>query len=256
MHMPEAELRAYLRIFIPEDRIEHVLDQVALGGLEIDAREEWQLFELAHREVARDKRVTVELEAAVLLEEVGLSSEDVDKILSLDVPPPDTDSSTSEPEVAEPEPVEPEPEPAGPEVAEPEPEPAGPDVAEPEPAEPEQMEPEPEQADVLPDERPQDGDTKGAGVQEASPAVRVHPSSPWRLITVAIVLTVLVVFLTVAVFTDAGQERLARMGLPPQVWIGVMVGLMAGGLAFLAAETAMGPRDTPVEDGEEENSTQ
>lgn len=237
--MPEAELRAYLRIFIPEDRIEHVLDQVALGGLEIDAREEWQLFELAHREVARDKRVTVELEAAVLLEEVGLSSEDVDKILSLDVPPPDTDSSTSEPEVAEPEP-----------------EPAGPDVAEPEPAEPEQMEPEPEQADVLPDERPQDGDTKGAGVQEASPAVRVHPSSPWRLITVAIVLTVLVVFLTVAVFTDAGQERLARMGLPPQVWIGVMVGLMAGGLAFLAAETAMGPRDTPVEDGEEENSTQ
>ena len=84
VHMPEAELRAFLRVFLPEERVEPALDSIALMGLEIEATDPLELFVLAHMEVEPDPRVTLESEAVVLVEEVGLDAVDVSAILGIE----------------------------------------------------------------------------------------------------------------------------------------------------------------------------
>ena len=90
VHMPEEELRAFLRVFVPQEQIEAALDTVALLGLEAEVTQPLELFAIAHLEVARDPRVTREAEAVVLVEEAGLSAAEVGVVLGMAVPEVET----------------------------------------------------------------------------------------------------------------------------------------------------------------------
>ncbi len=85
VRFPEEQLTTYLRVFIPDGRIGDVLDQVAQAAVESDVQDEIELYALTHWLMDTDERRTPEVEAVVLVEEVGLDPHDVAIILDLQV---------------------------------------------------------------------------------------------------------------------------------------------------------------------------
>ena len=85
MHFPEQQLTTYLRVFLPDARIDGMLDEIAQAAIESDVADTITFFSLAHWLMDADDRRTPAMEAVVLVEEVGLSDADVAVILDQDV---------------------------------------------------------------------------------------------------------------------------------------------------------------------------
>ncbi len=243
VHMPEAELRAFLRVFLPEERVEPALDSIALMGLEIEATDPLELFVLAHMEVEPDPRVTLESEAVVLVEEVGLDAVDVSAILGIEesavidaVDRAWADHDEPAQDGADHDELEPESE-SEPE-SEPEPEvvrDAGPlDRTVELPGVPLQA---PESLAPAPD-----GDRPAA---EPPPVLVAPRRRPWAAIIGTVAAVVTIGGLGLVATSDAGQQILAMQGIDPFVFVAVIVGLVFGGMAFVRAGSSPPPVDQP-----------
>lgn len=235
VHMPEAELRAFLRVFLPEERVEPALDSIALMGLEIEATDPLELFVLAHMEVEPDPRVTLESEAVVLVEEVGLDAVDVSAILGIE-----ESAVIDAVDRAWADHDEPAQDGADHDEPEPEPEPevvldAGPlDRTVELPGVPLQA---PESLAPAPD-----GDRPAA----VPPPVLVAPRRrPWAAIIGTVAAVVTIGGLGLVATSDAGQQILAMQGIDPFVFVAVIVGLVFGGMAFVRAGSSPPPVDQP-----------
>lgn len=211
MHFPEEQLTTYLRVFMPEDRIDDVLDQIAQAAIECAVDDEMELYALAHWLMDADDRRTHDVEAAVLVEEVGLAPAEVAFILDLEVADVEAAVATGWAELDQPMP---------------------------EPGEPE---PEPEPAAFEP--------AMAAPPVTTAPAARRTPRRAMPLVVGGIVVGGLVV-LAVAMFSAAGQARLNAAGLDPVVTFLVVVLLIGGGTALVRAGAApprpADPSDEPA----------
>ncbi|WP_157965588.1 hypothetical protein [Euzebya rosea] len=260
MHMPEAELRAFLRVFLPEERVEPALDSIALMGLEIEATDPLELFVLAHMEVEPDPRVTLESEAVVLVEEVGLDAVDVSAILGIEEsavieavdrawadhgnPEASVDADAEVvPDAAPDVDVEPEVD-AAPEVdVEPEVD-AAPEVD----VEPESM----DRTVELPGLPLQTVESSASApdieaVEGDAPPVLVAPRRrPWGAIIGTVAAVVTIGGLGLVATSEAGQQILAMQGIDPFVFVAVIFGLVFGGIAFVRAGSTPPPVDQPV----------
>lgn len=209
VHFPEEQLTTYLRVFMPKDRIDDVLDQIAQAAIESEVDDEMELFALAHWLMDADDRRSDDLEAAVLVEEVGLPLEEVAFILDLEVADVRAAVASTWAELdVRPSAV---PEPGG------EPEPVAVPVAV----------------------------SRLVAVPGAPPAARGRVV-PW--LVVGLVVLGLGV-LAGAMFSAAGQARLNAVGLDPVVALLVVVGFIGGGTALLKAGGAPGPGPADPSDG-------
>ena len=256
VHMPEAELRAFLRVFLPEERVEPALDSIALMGLEIEATDPLELFVLAHMEVEPDPRVTLESEAVVLVEEVGLDAVDVSAILGIEetavidaVDRAWADHDGADHDGADHDDPDPEPDP--------DPDPESGSESDPESAP--EADPESESLDAgpldrtvelpgVPLEAPEppapapDEDRAAAG----PPPVLVAPRRrPWGAIIGTVAAVGAIGGLGLVATSDAGQQILAMQGIDPFVFVAVIVGLVFGGMAFVRAGSSPPPLDQP-----------
>ena len=269
--MPEEELRAFLRVFVPQEQIEAALDTVALLGLEAEVTEPLELFAIAHLEVARDPRVTRELEAVVLVEEAGLTEADAAVVLGMSEEEVQAVvaaaweglAPAAEPEVPEPEvPSDGGGTPDA--VSSPQPTSSGADPTEAAPPVGETAElvamPVPgDDADrpasgapVEASGAPVEVEASGAPVVVEAPPVRVARRSPLRWLLGAGAAIVLIAVLGIAAFSAAGQQRLRLLGLDPLVLVGLMMLLIVGGLALARAGSEEGFTDQPLEGSAEE----
>lgn len=243
--MPESDLRAFLRVFMSEERIEASLDSIALMGLEIEATDPLELFVLAHMEVDEDPRVTIEAEAVVLMEEVGLDVDQVAAILGMEA-----DAVTQAVEAAWADSGDPHPDP------QPDPDPDPPadpqDVHSVPDAEPSAQIPEEEgspqegaqDVHLVPDAEPsaQVPEEEGSPEEGAEPepeadppAVAVVPRRPVGLMVGGVVVLVAIVALAIPVFSPEGRLRVQAQGMDPVLALAVLALLLLGGWSFLRA---------------------
>ena len=236
VHMPEAELRAFLRVFLPEERVEPALDSIALMGLEIEATDPLELFVLAHMEVEPDPRVTLESEAVVLVEEVGLDAIDVSAILGIEESAVIEAVDRAWADHGDPE-VEP--------VTDAEP------VTEVEnegDLEPESM----DRTVELPGLPLQAAESSASAtdieaVEGDAPPVLVAPRRrPWGAIIGTVAAVVTIGGLGLVATSEAGQQILAMQGIDPFVFVAIIFGLVFGGIAFVRAGSTPPPVDQPV----------
>ncbi|MGI9016544.1 MAG: hypothetical protein ACR2HR_05460 [Euzebya sp.] len=240
MHFPEEQLITYLRVFLPQDQIEAVLDEVAEAALKSDVDDEIGFFSLAHWLMQTDDRRTDEMEAVVLVEEVGFPAGDVAIILDMTL------------EVVQQAVQQAWVEAVGMEEGETD-QPT--DSIEPEPAREQGPDPDPDE--------PEHGqDQKGVRVtcEPLVVATPVDDSVPRGIckgrITIGRVLAAIgvvgLIVLGIAVFSVAGQARLLAQGFNPKVAFLVVSGLVVAGGALLLAggsdrdESATSAKQTPT----------
>lgn len=282
MHLPELELTAYLGVFLPPDVVEEVLDHVALTGLEAETEDVLDLYVYAHEELHRRARVDPEVERDVLGDEGGLTLDEVSRVLAaaaapepgavqpedagadgaqppeelrvaVDLGPRETEVQVrvlgvavaqagapqgevevqDDPEVeAEGAPAAAVPPPGGPQPAD-EAAPAG--------------ESAPADQVLPPDDHPitelaRIDDDAGPHVY---PRVQHRPAKPliprWLIVVVAVLL---VLWLGIALLSDAARERFALLGLNPWLLLIGVGGPMLAGYAFLRAGDALEDRTT------------
>jgi hypothetical protein len=218
VHFPEEQLTTYLRVFNPEERIDALLDEVAQAAIDSDVQDPVELYSLAHWLMEPDERRTDELEAVVLVEEVGLDVGEVAIVLDIDRAMVQAAVARAWAEVAT---NYPRSDPEGAAVA-----------VEEQVAVPVQAAP----VDRAAGERARQVGTRRRDEVEGSapaaePPTRRSVGLPDRAVLLPAVLAIALVVLAVAAFSDAGQQRLAAQGLNPFATIGALVLLFGvGGL--------------------------
>lgn len=243
MHVPERQLRDYLRVFLPERDLEDELDAIAATALDEDVTDPLDLFRIAHRRLTADPRITPRMEAVVLVEEAGLPVADTAHVLGLSAtevtravqeawssvlgtPAP----AVSAPE--EPAPEDPHPDPAPPG--------AGTDDSPPEPPADEPPADEPPA-----DEAPADPPTPG--VEQADDPAPAPAPRRGRALAIGAAL-VLVTAFVVVVATSGRRAELTQQGLDPLAVLPVALLLILAGAGLLLL-TGRRDRDrTPPEE--------
>ncbi|HUG86522.1 MAG TPA: hypothetical protein VMM13_18285 [Euzebya sp.] len=219
VHFPEEQLQSYLRVFLPEARLPSVLDEIAHTAIEEEVDDELALFAIAHQLMDTDERRTRDLEAAVLVAEVGLPAEEVARILDLPVQQVHVAVNLA--------------------WAESHGHHIGPAVT----------------ADQHPvGVAAAQEDASDGTAEKASTAA--DPRTPWQrvpgLVWLGGLAVAALVALALAVFSEAGAARLHAVGLDPLVAFLVVVGLIGGGTALVRganaplAEEAPPPIGTPT----------
>ncbi len=211
VRFPEEQLKTYLRVFMPEDRIEGVLDEVAQAAVESDVTDEIELYSLTHWLMDADDRRTDDAEAVVLVEEVGLPRRDVAIILDLQVQ--DVDRAVAR---------------AWAELATPSEEPGATILP---PADRSIVRDHVEDPVVGPLVDP-DPEPKPAAPMPSPPPT--GPSFTMRRLG-AVLAVAAFVTLGVAVFSSAGQQRLAVQGFSPVFAVLIVVGPIVAGALLLRA---------------------
>jgi hypothetical protein len=247
VHFPEDRLVTYLRVFVPEQQIDDVLDVIAQTALDEEIEDELALFGLAHELMDDDERRTPAMEATVLVAEVGLTVEQA--ATALDLRPAVVEKAVEEawaetllaadPLVELPDPPSRAPAPDAPvEPVEVEVEPVEVEPVEVEPVEVEPVEVEPA---VTPEPRTDAvGAAAGSATDEAPASGGSGGGGAWKVVLSGFV--VALIALAIAVFSEAGRARLHAVGLDPLVVYLVVVGFIGGGFALDRA--GAGPTDT------------
>lgn len=83
MNFPEQQLAAYLRVFLPQEGVDEMLDTVATTAIAAEAQGPIEFFCLAHWLMETDEARTVESEVVALIEEAGLSVKETAIVLDL-----------------------------------------------------------------------------------------------------------------------------------------------------------------------------
>lgn len=232
-HVPERELRDYLRVFLPDGDLEPALDRVALAALDVDAevRGPLDLFRIAHGQLIEDRRITPAMEAAVLVEESGLSVEDTADVLGLSSAEVEAAVQAAWHDVAGPAPEAEDDGPAAERSV---------DAA----------------ARVADTTRHHDGARAAGAIDAARARQERRAFRSWFPALVLVGLLVTVAALAVPATSSGGRALLARQGIDPRVYIPVVVLLLVGGGALvLSARTPQDDR-TPDDVGPETSTNE
>lgn len=225
MHVPERQLRDYLRVFLPERDLEDELDAIAATALDEDVTDPLDLFRIAHRRLTADPRITPRMEAVVLVEEAGLPVADTAHVLGLSA----TEVTRAVQEAWSSVLGTPAPAVSAPE--------------EPVPADPPADEPPTDEAAT--DQAPADPPTPG--VEQADDPAPAPAPRRGRALAIGAAL-VLVTVLVVVVATSGRRAELTQQGLDPLAVLPVALLLILAGAGLLLL-TGRRDRDrTPPEE--------